>query len=191
MGDFMTNRTKQLTTLSMLTAMSFLLGAFIRIRGIIPIAPFLTYDAKDVGILIGGFMFGPLAALLMSVVLALLEMVTISDSGPIGAIMNTLASASFACTAAAIYSRMRNRNGAIIGLVVGSLVATATMLLWNYVMIPIYTPTITRQMVAGLILPGLLPFNLIKTGINSVVVLLVYKHVSRALKAAGFYQLKE
>jgi len=173
----------------MLTAMAFLMG-FLRLRGAVPGAQFLTYDPKDVGILLGGFMFGPVAALLMSIVLALLEMVTVSESGPIGALMNALSSASLTCTAAIVYSRMRNFKGAIIGLVLGTVVVTTTMILWNYIMVPIYMPFITREAVVALIIPALLPFNLIKAGINSVLALLVYKHVSAALKAARLYSFE-
>jgi len=183
----MENRTKYITTLAMLTAIAYVAGATIRVRSIMPAAPFLTYDPKDVVILLGGFMLGPIAALTMSVVLALLEMVTISDSGPIGALMNALASASFTCTAVVIYWRTRSIRGAIAGLVLGCLVATITMLAWNYVMIPIYQPWISRETVANLILPALLPFNLIKTSLNAALALLLYKHVSRALKTAGLY----
>ncbi|MCL2839776.1 MAG: ECF transporter S component [Defluviitaleaceae bacterium] len=184
----MSDRTKQLTAMAMLTAMAFILGAVLRLRGIFPMAPFLTFELKDVGILIGGFMFGPLAALLMSIVLALLEMITISESGILGAIMNALGSAAFTCTAAFIYNKKRGMKGAIVGLVAGSLVMTTVMILFNYVITPLYVPGVTREAVTLMILPALLPFNLIKAGVNSIVVLLIYKRVSVALKAAGFYK---
>lgn len=173
--------TKQLTTMALLCAMAFIMGALIRIRGIFPAAPFLTYDPKDVVILIGGFMFGPLSALLMSVVVALLEMVTISDSGLIGAVMNAIASASFTCTAAFIYKRKRDFTGAVIGLAVGVLITTATMLLWNFLMVPIYTGW-PRERVVAIMLPALLPFNLAKATVNAMLALVWYKHVSKVLK---------
>lgn len=182
------NRTKKLTALAMLTAMSFIVGATIRIRDIFPAANFLTYDPKDVVILIGGFMFGPLSALAMSVVVALLEMITISRTGPWGALMNAVSSASFTCTAAFIYSKRRDLKGAVIGLALGCIVATGTMLLWNYAVIPLYSPAVTRERVMGMMLPALLPFNLLKTSLNAALTLLVYKKVSDALKAAGLYR---
>jgi len=173
--------------MAMLVAVSIMLGYFIRIRGLIPAAPFLTFDAKDVCILIGGFIFGPLAALMMSIVLALLEMVTISQSGPIGAFMNALSSAALTCTASYVYMKNKSAKGAVIGLILGSLVATAAMIAWNIILIPIYMPTVTREASLNLILPAILPFNLIKNGLNAGVTMLVYKHVTRALKAAKVY----
>lgn len=184
----MQNRTKKLTALAMLTSMAFMVASVFRIRGAFAAADFLTYDPKDVVILIGGFMFGPMSAALMSVVLSLIEMVTISNTGPIGALMNAIASASFAVTAALIYSKRRNIEGAIAGLVVGCVVATCTMLLWNYFIIPLYSPFATREIVLGMMLPALLPFNLIKTSLNAAIALLLYKRVSMALKASGLYK---
>jgi riboflavin transporter FmnP len=187
MENFTHNRTKRLTTLAMLIAMAFLVGATFRIRHVFAAAPFLTYDPKDVVILIGGFLFGPMSALAMSVILALLEMATVSVSGFIGAIMNAVASASFACTAAFVYSKKRNLQGAIVGLAIGCVVATVTMVLWNYLIIPLYVPHATREAVIGMMLPAIVPFNLIKTSLNSVIAILLYKRVSAALRAAGLY----
>jgi riboflavin transporter FmnP len=179
------NKTKHLTTLAMLTAMAYVVGFFIRVR-FMPGAPFLTYDPKDVVIVIGGLMFGPLSALITSVVLAFLEMVTHSDSGPLGMIMNAIASATFACPAAYIYRRSRTLKGAILGIAAGIITATSAMLLWNYLIVPLYTGW-PRSQVAALILPAFLPFNLIKTSLNGAMVLLVYKPITLALKTARLY----
>ncbi|MCL1842387.1 MAG: ECF transporter S component [Defluviitaleaceae bacterium] len=180
------NRTKKLTTLAMLTSMAYLVGAMFRLRGVFAAAPFLTYDPKDVVILMGGFMFGPLSALAMSVIVALLEMATISVSGLIGAAMNALSSASFACTAAYVYSKKKNLQGAVLGLALAVFVVTGVMLLWNYLMIPLYTPQ-PRSAVVNIMLPALLPFNLIKASLNASIALLLYKKISEALKSAGLY----
>jgi riboflavin transporter FmnP len=128
-----------------------------------------------------------MSALAMSVIVALLEMVTVSDSGILGAIMNTVTSASFTCTAAFVYSKRRDIQGAVTGLALACVVATAAALLWNYAIIPLYVPGVTRDTVAAVMLPALIPFNLIKTSLNAVLALLVYKRVSAALRAAGLY----
>lgn len=188
MQTFNQNRTKKLTTLAMLISMAFLVGATFRIRSIFAAAPFLTYDPKDVVILIGGFLFGPVSALLMSIIVALLEMATVSVSGLIGALMNAIASASFTCTASFVYLKKRSIQGAVIGLAIGCVTATGMMLLWNYAIIPLYVPHATREWVMGLMIPALLPFNLIKTSLNAVIAILLYKRVAEALRAAGLYK---
>lgn len=91
--------------------MAFILTAV----GRIPVVLFLKYDPKDIVIAIGGFLFGPLAALSVSVVTSIVEMLTLSDTGVIGLVMNILSSASFACVAAAVYQKKRTMRGALAG----------------------------------------------------------------------------
>ena len=59
------------------------------------VSGFLQMDLKDTVICIGAFLFGPLSAAVISIVVAVVEMFTVSDTGPIGFIMNVLATASF------------------------------------------------------------------------------------------------
>ena len=181
----MQNRTKYITTLAMLAAVAYITVLFIRIP-IMPTASFLDYDPKDVIIVIGGFMFGPLAALALSVVVAFIQMVTIGTTGHIGMLMNALASISFTCTAAYIYRRWHNLTGAVVGLAVGCVMVTAVMILWNYIVTPGYMG-VPRPIVVSMLVPVFLPFNLIKSGLNAAIAMLLYKHVSVALKAVGLY----
>ena len=55
------------------------------------------------------------------------------------------------------------------------------MLLWNYLIAPIYMG-LPREELAKLLLPVFLPFNLIKGGINAAITFLVHKPVISALK---------
>ena len=163
----------------MLTALAFILTLLCRLS-LFSAAPFLTYDPKDVIIVISGFLFGPLAALAVSVVVSLLEM-TISQSGLIGMLMNVLATVGFACTASIIYKCKRTIGGAVLGLIVGCFTMTALMLLWNYLISPLYMG-VSRDVVAQMLLPVFLPFNLIKAVINTALALLLYKPLVTALR---------
>lgn len=80
------------------------------------VSGFLQLDVKDTVICIGGFVFGPLAAAIISIVVAVVEMFTVSDTGPIGCIMNVLATVSFCCTASFVYKKMHTKRGAVVGL---------------------------------------------------------------------------
>jgi len=170
-------RTKKLAVLAMLSALAYLLMVFVRI----PVVLFLKYEPKDVIIVIGGFLFGPLAAFTMSVIVSFVEMVTVSDTGWIGCVMNIVSTCSFACVAAFIYKIDRSIKGAVIGLVAGSLCVTAVMMLWNYFLTPIYMG-MPREAVAELLIPYFLPFNLLKSGINSAITVLLYKPLGNALR---------
>ena len=92
---------KQMVMLALLAAIAYMMVTLIRI----PVVLFLKYEPKDVIITIVGFLFGPMASFIVSLLVSLLEMVTISETGPIGALMNLLSTCTFACTAAIIYKK--------------------------------------------------------------------------------------
>ena len=173
--------TKELTTLAMLTAIAYALVCTVRI----PIVLFLKYEPKDVIITIGGFLMGPMAVLISSSVVALIEMFTVSDTGIIGCIMNFLSTCSFAFTAAMIYKRRHTMAGAIMGLVAGTVIMVTTMLLWNYLITPLYMTGTSRSDIAAMLVPVFLPFNLLKAGLNSAFILLLYKPLVVSLRKAG------
>ena len=175
----MDQKTKRLTMIGMLSAIAFA----VMVIGRVPIVLFLKYDPKDVVIVIGGFIFGPLSAFFISLIVSLIEMVTVSDTGFIGCIMNILSTCAFACTAAVIYKKDHTLKGAIIGLVCGVLLMTGIMLLWNYLITPIYLGY-PREAVVELLILAFLPFNLLKGGINSALTLLLYKYVVNTLRKA-------
>lgn len=178
----MKERTKKMTTLAMLAAAAYLVMVVGRIP-ILPAVEFLKYDPKDIVIVIAGFLFGPFACVLISFLVSFLEMLTVSGTGYWGMMMNILSTCSFVCTAAWIYRKKRTQMGATIGLVVGVLVMSAVMLLWDYFIIPIYMG-VSRDIVAAMLLPSLLPFNLIKGGLNAALTLVLYKPVVTALRRA-------
>ncbi len=173
--------TKKLTVLAVMTALAYISVMIIKVPVPLPGVSFLKYEPKDVIITIGGFMFGPLASLIMSVVVSLIEMITISETGPIGALMNFISTCAFACTASAIYKKFHTIKGAVSGLSIGTIVMAALMLAWNYLITPIYMG-FPREAVAELLLPAFLPFNLLKAILNSGITMLIYKPLSNIMK---------
>jgi len=172
---------KKMVLIAMLAATAFLLVALIRI----PLVLFLSYEPKDVVITIGGFLLGPIASFVISLVVALVEMVTISTTGIIGCIMNFISSACFGCTAAFVYKKKRSLTGAVVGLVLGSAVMIAVMLLWNWLITPLYMANTSRSDIAAMLVPVFLPFNALKAGFNSALTLILYKPLVLALRKAG------
>ncbi|MBQ4436122.1 MAG: ECF transporter S component [Clostridia bacterium] len=171
--------TKRIVTLGLMAALAFAAVALIRI----PAVSFLKYEPKDVLLAITGFLFGPIDALIVTVVVSLVEMMTVSTTGPIGLLMNVISSCSFVCIAAAIYQKRRTLKGAVIGLVIGVMVMTAVMILWNYLITPIYQG-VPRSVVAGMLVPVFLPFNLVKGTLNAALTMLLYKPVVETLRKA-------
>ena len=179
------NKTHRLTLMAMFAALAYI----VMLVGRFPISSvdFLKYDPKDVSLVISGFILGPMPALLVTVVVSIIEMLTVSSTGLIGLIMNVLSSAGFACTAALVYKKRHSLRGAAVGLVLGALVMTALMLLWNYFITPYYMG-MPREAVAAMLVPVFLPFNLIKSALNAAVSMLIYKPISRALRQIGLVE---
>ena len=172
--------TKKLVTLAMLAAISYILVFFVRI----PVVLFLKYEPKDVAITVGGFLFGPLSAFLISLVVSLVEMVSISDTGFIGALMNLLSTCSFACTAAFLYKKIHTGAGALLGLLCGSVSMIIVMLLWNWLITPLYMG-VPRDAVETMLVPVFLPFNALKAGLNCAFTMVLYKPLVSALRQTG------
>lgn len=185
MNSQRTQNTKKLTMLAMICALAYAAMLLSKmVPPFIPLAPYLTYDAKDIIIVIGGFIMGPLAAAAISVVVATIEMFTVSQTGIIGMIMNALATCAFTCTASIIYKKRHTMAGAVTGLALGSLVMTAVMVLWNILLTPLYVPEMTRRDIIAAVPTIFIPFNLIKCGLNVAITLLIYKPAVTALRKA-------
>ena len=181
----MYSRTRKLTTVGMLCALAYV----VMLVGRIPIVLFLKYDPKDVIIAIGGLILGPLTSFSVALIVSFVEMFTVSENGILGFLMNVISSCSFACTAAFIYKKRHKLSGAIIGLLCGWVCMVAVMLLWNYLITPIYMGY-PREAVAKLLLPAFLPFNLIKGGLNAAITMLLYKPIVTALRRAHLLEAK-
>ena len=173
--------TKYISTIGMFCAISFVA---VLIGRLVPnVAGFLSYDPKDAMVVIAGFIFGPLSGVIITVIVAFIEMVSISATGFYGFLMNVISTCAFAVPAAWYYKRTRSHKGAVIGLGVGVAFMTVCMLLWNYIVTPFYMG-VPREQVADMLIPIFLPFNLIKGGINAGITLLIYKPIVNALRKA-------
>lgn len=173
----MKTNVRRLTMYALFSALAYVAMLFIRI----PVVMFLKYEPKDVIIALGSFILGPVSAIIISLITSLAEFLTVSDTGWIGLLMNFLSSACFAGVAGLVYWKKRTISGAVIGLTSATLLTTALMLLWNYLITPIYMGY-PREAVAELLIPVFLPFNLLKYFLDSALIMMLYKPVSAALR---------
>lgn len=173
---------KKITAIGMFCALSYVCMYFIRIP-----VQFLTLDVKDSLITLCSLLFGPISGAAIALIVPLLELITVSDTGVYGFLMNMLSSLAFAVTAGVIYRYKKSMTGAVIGLVSGVCAVTAVMVLANLVITPYYMH-VPVETVAAMIPTVLLPFNLVKATLNAALVLLLYKPLSNVLKKIGFLQ---
>ncbi len=173
------NHLRKLVVTAMFCSLAFLLTFVFRFN-----VSFLTFDLKDTVLAIVALMYGPVYGVVSSLTVALIEFLSISDTGVYGFIMNFLASATFTFTCGLIYKYRRNFGGAIISLSTASVTLVCVMLAANLFITPYYMG-VDRTTVINMIPAMLLPFNLCKAIINSAVTLIIYKPVTGILKRSG------
>ena len=173
-----TNRwsTKQLVTMALMCALSAIF-MFVQIP-LIPAAPFLCYDPSLVPALVCGFAFGPGAGSAVGVMAVVIHALMTGDW--VGALMNVVATLGFVLPAALVYQKKRTYPAAIVGLVLSVIAATVCSIAANLTIgVAFWYGSMDAALV--LVLPALLPFNLVKTVLNSVLTLAVYKAVSNLI----------
>lgn len=169
--------TVKMAKMAMLVAISVVLVFLVHFP-LFPAAAFLEYDPADIPIFIGTFAFGPAAGFVLTVLVSFIQGMTVSASGQIwGIIMHIMATGSFAIVAGNLYKQDKNRKGAMIALLVGVVTMTAVMCFANLIITPIYSG-MPRAAVAAMIPPVILPFNLLKSGINGLITFFLYKRIS-------------
>lgn len=144
---------------------------------IFPAAPFLQLDFSCVFVLLGGFMFGPVAAIIISGVKECLRLFTTSTAG-IGELANFIVTVSFVLIPTLVYRFKKGLPTVIVTLVVGCLIQVGVGLLTNrYINFPLFMQEGAAAMFAQLWWYVLL-FNLIKSVAVSLITVLLYKRIS-------------
>ena len=179
-----TNNTLKLVTLALFIALAYVCVCVFHIK-----VAFLTFDIKDAVITVAAMIFGPLSAVMMSLAVSFIEMITISDTQLYGFVMNVLSTVSLSAAASLVYKYKRNMFGAVLGLITGVITMTAVMMAANLIVTPFYMGT-TISEVAALIPKLLLPFNFTKAVLNASIAMLLYKPVITALRRAGIIRLE-
>ena len=141
---------------------------------IIPAAPFMKYDMADVPILLGTLLFGTLPGLVILVVVSLIQAFLLGGDGWIGLVMHVVASGALVVLVGQ-FSRWHNKfRETVVGMVLGPLAMTALMIPLNLVLTS-YFQGVPMQAVVDMILPVIIPFNLIKASANCVITAVVFK----------------
>lgn len=172
------NRTHKLVLMALFIAITYIFSILPSVK-----VDFLSLDIKDAFIVIASFYLGPLAGVVISAVVSVLETVSGSITGIDGMLMNFIGSAVFAAVGALIYKCKKTLTGAVVALIIATLSMTAVMIPADLIIIPNYKG-VPVQAIVDMILPLLLPFNIVKGILNSAFAMLIYKPLTTALKKA-------
>ncbi len=189
---------KNLVKISMLAVMAFLL-MFVDFP--LPFAPpFMTLDVSDLPAMIGGFALGPIPGVLIVVLKNILNVLFEgSKTGYVGELSNAIVGSIFIFTAATIYERKKTFRRAIAAMIVGVLVMSFCATFSNYFFIfPLYAKVfgleLDKLVEMGSAVNGfvtdyktmmvfvVVPFNITKGTVVSLLSTLIYKRVSPILK---------
>ena len=161
--------------------------------------PFYELDLSSVASLIGAFSMGPLAGVIIELLKNLINLIIDgSITGGVGELSNFLTSCAFVLPAAVIYKKNKTKKSALIGLASGIVVMTAFAYLSNcYIMIPAYSKALKLPVevivsmgtkinsavdsLNDLILICVVPFNIIKGIVVSIVTFVLYKKIRKIL----------
>ena len=184
-----------LVKISILSAIGYIL-MFISVPLPMLFPEFLKIDISDLTALLGGISLGPMAGVTIAFLKNLLQFITgMSTTGGVGEFANFLIGGSFVFTVSYIYSKKRNIQGVIIGLVSGMVVMTVVGCVANYfIILPFYAtigwsidavvsmgaainPVIDSKM--SFVIWMIAPFNILKSGLMSLLTLPMYKKTEK------------
>lgn len=168
--------TKQLVTMALMCAIGVILS-FIEFP-LLPGVSWLKFDASNMPAMVVGFGFGPGAGVAVGIVIAIIHGLLLADFT--GALMNILTVTCFVLPAALLYRWKRTYPIAIFGLVLSIIAAMIGGIVGNLIVTPMYLG-VPFDAVVALIIPVLVPFNLVKGLINSVLTLIIYKSISNLI----------
>ena len=167
----------------------------------LPFAPsFYKIDFSEVPVLVGCFAMGPIAGALIELVKILLNIVlTGTSTAGVGEIANFVIGCAFCVPAGIIYRRNRTRKNALIGMATGTILMTVLGCFVNaYVLLPAYGKAfgmpvqafiemgaavhsgVTNLLTFAIMI--LVPFNLFKYTLTSVIVFFIYKRIRVILR---------
>lgn len=168
--------TRTLVTIALLCAISVLLS-FVEFP-LLPGVTWLKYDASAMPALVCGFAFGPAAGLACGIVSCIAHGILMADFT--GALMNIIIIVGIVWPSAFVYKRIHSLKGAFLGLGLGIVGATVMAVLGNLLLTPAWLG-VPFDAVVAMIIPILIPFNLLKGLLNAILTVVVYKAISNLI----------
>lgn len=198
MSDKSRNSTRRLVLTAILGAISTLLMILEFPMPLIP--PFVKMDFSELPVILGGFIMGPVDGTLIAVIKVVLNLlINGTTTAGIGELANLIYSLGYMLPAVLIYHKIKTKKGAVISLVTGTIITSIIAVIMNIVVIfPVYAKLMglglaeivsmcasvnpyVKDMVSLMIF-SMLPFNLFKYGVTSVITFILYKKLSHFVR---------
>ncbi|MGI6632504.1 MAG: ECF transporter S component [Bacillota bacterium] len=171
---------KTLPLVGILAAMSLCLELAVHFP-VLSAAPYLLYSPGDLPILIAAIVVSPAAGVAAAFANATLFVMLTGQGGPWGALMHFIASGGMAFVVGWLYSKSKRLDASLFA---GVLTRIALMVPLNLLVTPLYTGMTAKQ-VMQLIVPVIIPFNVIHGGLNSVLAFVLFAAAPNVFKLKG------
>lgn len=179
----------RITYIAIFTALSYVLYLFD--FSILPAVSFLKIDFSNVFVMIAGFSLGPVAGVIVGVMKELIHGLTLGNTAFVGELANILFLLPYMLIPACMYKKYKGIKAVIIGLALGCIAQCIISVPVNYFLnFPAFYLAFGGTWKGGMefylsVWYWAVLFNLIKTLIISAVVMVIYKPLSRLIKATN------
>ena len=174
---------KLIVVMGVLAALSVVLVMLVHFP-LIPTATFLEYDPADIPIYISTFIYGPVVGIVITVLVSLIQGLTVSAATGgmfYGILMHIVSTGTFVLVSGLIYCfSKKNNTFVIVSLVAGVIATTLIMIPANLIITPVFMG-LPVSAVQGLLIPAIIPFNLLKQCINAAVTALIYAPIAKTV----------
>lgn len=173
-------KVKKLVVVSMLSSIAFVL---MLLNFPFPGLPdYLKIDFSDVPAIIAILIYGPLAGIAVEAIKNVLQYIIQGSMAgvPVGQVANFIAGTLFILPTAFLFKKLNSAKGLAVSLLLGTAAMTILMSILNYVLIlPAYTwflhsPALSDSALKTAVVAGILPFNMIKGIVITVVFSLIF-----------------
>lgn len=173
-------KTNYLIKVGLLSAVAFILQAIGSIMSI-KVSGFLEVEFSDLPAIVGTLSLGPIAGVMIELIKNLLHL-PMSSTGFVGEFANFVVNGTFVFVIGVFYKFNKTKKGAIIALVLGSIVMPISAAIINYfIMLPLYMSTASNAIKLNLVLTTITPFNFARAVVLSLITVCCYKRISPIL----------
>ena len=190
--------TAYIAKIAILSALAFVLYMYCKFKLPFMFPAFLEMQFSELPAILAGFSLGPVAGSLVIIIKCLIKF-PFTSTAFVGEIMDMIIGLFYVLPASLVYMKKKTKKSALIGLAVGTAVSVVAAMLFNRVVaIPFYSKVRGFEGIVGMcsalypnittenfynyyIFLAVLPFNLLRMLVVSLVTFFVYKRLSKIL----------
>jgi riboflavin transporter FmnP len=158
-------KANKIVYLGLLSAMSFILMATFSVPILLQ-APYLRFEPSEILAVLAAILYGPFAGIIVAGIKDLLYLIFRAKS-IFGPVADFIALGIFSSVIGIIYGKIPSRKGFLLACSLASILRVLLMIPVNIIILRMQFGMAVPEVMA-IMLPAIIPFNIIKSGINSL-----------------------